>query len=172
LLFRLALSIKDKEQRLVASESEKYVWVGWHVYPQSIVSVSICIKVRWQWSTTGIWSTGESACKLVAREADSKGLYRSYTYSWVVQLVPIVYCPYKTWISINVSISTFCAKAFVIVQFMRCHNVCTLKVTKTCGSNSAFVWYWLKISGWWYGWHEPLNHLEHECQSELLPSLL
>jgi secreted Zn-dependent insulinase-like peptidase len=29
-------------------------------------------------STTGIWSTGESACKLVAREACSKGLYRSY----------------------------------------------------------------------------------------------
>jgi hypothetical protein len=102
----------------------------------------ICIKIRWQWSTTGIWSTGESAYKLVAREAGSKGLY-----SWIVQLVPIVYCPYKKWISINFSISTFCAKAFVILQFMRCHNVCTLKVTKTCGSNSAFVWYWLKISG-------------------------
>jgi hypothetical protein len=54
-------------------------------------------------STTGIWSTGESACKLVAREACSKGLYRSYTNSWIVQLVPIVYCPHKKWISINVS---------------------------------------------------------------------
>jgi hypothetical protein len=39
-----------------------------------------------------------------------KGLYRSYTNSRVVQLVPIVYCLYKKIISINVSISTFFAK--------------------------------------------------------------
>ena len=48
------------------------------------VSVSVylywnSIKVRWQWSTTGIWSTGENAWTLVKREAGSKGLYRSYT---------------------------------------------------------------------------------------------
>jgi hypothetical protein len=129
------------------------------VFPRFVLHICICIKVRWQWSTTGIWSTRENACKFVAREAGSKGLYRSYTNSYkigtlvcncywklkeiktitiqrichlyycinvlclvgvfsnkqrytnsrVVQLVPIVYCLYKKWISINVSISTFCA---------------------------------------------------------------
>ena len=113
-----------------------------------------CIKIRWQWSKIVIWSTGESACKLVAREAGSKGLYRRYTNSsprflcrprlqqvdksrqtaeesrttltvelssWFQSCTD--YCPCKK------CISMFCAKAFVIVQFMRCHNVCTLKVT-------------------------------------------
>jgi hypothetical protein len=139
------------------------------------MNICICIKVRWQWSTAGIWSTGESACKLVTRETGSKGLYRSYTNSWIVQLVPIVYCPRKERISINVSITTFCAKELLL--FSSCNVTMfvlskSLKLSKTCGTNSAFVWYCLKISGWWYGWHQPLNHLEHECQSELLPSLL
>jgi hypothetical protein len=61
------------------------LWRRWLATKVGVsVSVSVylywnSIKVRWQWSTTGIWSTGENAWTLVKREAGSKGLYRSYT---------------------------------------------------------------------------------------------
>jgi hypothetical protein len=37
---REARSIEEKDQRLVDSESELCVQVEWHVYPQTVVSVS------------------------------------------------------------------------------------------------------------------------------------
>jgi hypothetical protein len=75
-------------------ESPSWIVAEWGL-PISWDCICIGIKVHWQLSTTGIWSTMESACKLVAREA---GLNRSYTNSWIFQLVPIVYCQIDTWV--------------------------------------------------------------------------